>query len=67
MANFGGPLRNQVSNESGLRLDWKNEEPAKLWNFDVGLGYSSVIESSGYCYTQGYKDGRKFALLPRFG
>ena len=56
--NFGGPFRNQVSNESGLRLDWKNEEPAKLWSFDVGLGYSSVIESSGYCYTQGYKDGR---------
>ena len=56
--NFGGPTRDQISLESGLRLEWGLEEPQKLWELNVGIGYSSVIEVDGLAYTQGNKDGR---------
>jgi outer membrane protein assembly factor BamB len=56
--NYGGPDRNQVSNEKGLRLSWKNDEPQVIWELDVGLGYSSVVESGGFAYTQGNTNSR---------
>ena len=56
--NFGGPHRNQFSDEKGLKINWDNEEPLKFWELQVGSGYSSVIEVNGLAYTQGNKDGR---------
>ena len=56
--NFGGPYRNQFSDEMGLKINWGDEEPSRLWKLQVGLGYSSVIEVDGLAYTQGNKDGR---------
>ena len=55
---FGGPDRNQVSLEKGLRADWGDEEPERLWSMDVGLGYSAVVEVKGKAYTQGYSSGK---------
>jgi outer membrane protein assembly factor BamB len=55
---FGGPDRNQVSLEKGLRVDWGDEEPARLWSLEVGLGYSAVVEIKGKAYTQGYSNGK---------
>lgn len=56
--NFGGPLRNQISDEKGLKTDWEEEEPKRLWELNIGLGYSSVIEVGGFAYTQGHSEGR---------
>ena len=55
---YGGPDRNQVSREKGLRADWGDEEPGRLWSLDVGLGYSAVAEVKGKAYTQGYSNGK---------
>ena len=55
---FGGPGRNQVSLEKGLRADWGDEEPERLWSMDVGLGYCAVVEVKGKAYTQGYSSGK---------
>jgi outer membrane protein assembly factor BamB len=55
---FGGPDRNQVSQEKGLRADWGDEDPERLWSLDVGLGYSAVVEVKGKAYTQGYSNGK---------
>jgi len=55
---YGGPNRNQVSREKGLRADWGDEEPGRLWSLDVGLGYSAVVEVKGKAYTQGYSNGK---------
>ena len=55
---FGGPERNHVSREKGMRTDWKDEEPQILWSQEVGLGYSSVVEVRGKAYTQGYSNGK---------
>jgi len=56
--NFGGPSRNQFSDEEGLKTVWGDEEPKRLWKMNVGIGYSSIIESEGFAYTQGNADGR---------
>jgi outer membrane protein assembly factor BamB len=54
---YGGKNRDHRSSEKSLRTDWQGEEPEVLWEKEVGLGYSSVIEVGGMAYTQGYKDG----------
>ncbi|NDH16423.1 MAG: polyvinylalcohol dehydrogenase, partial [Opitutae bacterium] len=41
---YGGPDRNHRSKETSLRTDWGYNEPEVLWQHEVGLGYSSVIE-----------------------
>ena len=56
--NFGGPLRNQISDEKGLKTNWEEQEPKRLWELNIGLGYSSIIEVGGFAYTQGYSEGR---------
>lgn len=56
--NFGGPARNQFSDEGGLKTVWGDEDPKRLWKMNVGIGYSSIIESEGFAYTQGNADGR---------
>jgi hypothetical protein len=40
--NFGGPYRNQFSDEMGLKINWGDEEPERLWKLEVGLGYSPL-------------------------
>ena len=42
----------------GLRVSWGNDEPKVIWELDVGLGYSSIVESDGLVYTQGNKNSR---------
>ena len=53
---YGGPDRNHRTQENSLRTDWSFNEPEILWQHEVGLGYSSVIEAGGLAYTQGYKN-----------
>jgi hypothetical protein len=60
---FGGPDRNQVSLEKGLRTNWGDEEPERLWVLDIGLGYSGVVEVKGKAYTQGYSNGKNTLFL----
>lgn len=66
---YGGPQRNHVSNEKGLRVDWGDEEPEILWSFQVGQGFSSVIEVNGKAYTQGYANAKNtlFCLAAQSG
>jgi outer membrane protein assembly factor BamB len=42
-AEFLGPMRNGVSTEKGLYLDWGEVPPKQLWKRAVGGGYSSVV------------------------
>lgn len=55
---FGGIQGNFTSKEDTLVVNWDVTEPKKLWQSDVGLGYSSVIEANGMAYTQGYVGGK---------
>lgn len=54
---YGGPNRNHCALENTLRADWGEDQPEVAWELEVGLGYSSVVESNGAAYTQGYRNG----------
>lgn len=66
---FGGLQRDGVSVEADLRTKWGDDEPRKLWKFEVGEGYSSVIEAEGFAYTVGNAGGKNtvFCLDPTTG
>ena len=55
---FGGENGNFTSDEKGLLKDWKDKDPKILWKYKVGLGFSSVVESKGYVYSQGHSEGK---------
>lgn len=59
--NWGGPQHNHVSRESGWRMDWENRPPKKLWQRNVGTGFSSVSVVGDRLYTMGNQaaDGRR--------
>jgi len=55
---YGGAEKNHQTQENSLRLNWSDQEPDILWKYEVGLGYSSVIEAEGLAFTQGYRDNQ---------
>ena len=66
---FGGENGDFISDEKGLLKDWKDKDPEILWKYKAGLGFSSVVESQGYAYSQGYSEGKNtiFCLDSRSG
>lgn len=48
-----GPNRDGISRETGWRADWPAEGPKKLWEADVGIGFSSMSVSNGRVFTMG--------------
>jgi outer membrane protein assembly factor BamB len=64
-----GPRRDGISDERGLRTDWKKYPPDIVWKRPLGGGYSSIAVSGGRLYTmdkQG-KDERVLCLDPATG
>lgn len=51
---FRGPNRDGISLEKGWFKTWP---PQKVWEFDAGLGYSSVAVSNGRAYVTGHVIG----------
>ena len=49
-----GPERNGVSREKGWSDQWPKEGPPIAWKAAVGLGFSSVVVSSGKAVTAGH-------------
>ncbi len=53
-----GPDRNGVSPETGWQTSWPEGGPPKLWQKDLGRGYSSPAVIGDRLYTLGYADGQ---------
>ncbi|MAB78264.1 MAG: alcohol dehydrogenase [Planctomycetes bacterium] len=51
---WGGPARTGVTTEGGWRV-----EGERLWEKEVGLGYSSVVVCGGAVYTLGFDEKEK--------
>lgn len=56
--SYGGPDRNWISKESGWASKWPDEGPTKLWEQEVGIGFSSFSVSQGRVYTMGWADDK---------
>jgi len=50
-----GPNRDGISTETGWTTDWPKEGPPKLWETEIGKGYSTVAVVAGRIYTTGDK------------
>jgi outer membrane protein assembly factor BamB len=64
-----GQRRDGISDETGLRTDWKTTPPQIVWKRPLGGGYSSIAVSAGRLYTmdkQG-KEERVLCLDPTTG
>jgi outer membrane protein assembly factor BamB len=48
-----GPNRDGLSKETGWLAQWPAEGPKKLWEGNVGIGYSSFSVAKGRLYTMG--------------
>ncbi|MEI6234435.1 MAG: PQQ-binding-like beta-propeller repeat protein [Planctomycetota bacterium] len=60
---FGGPLRDGVSTETGLLKQWPESGPKLIWmSKDVGLGYSGPAIVGGRIYLMGLRGESELLL-----
>jgi outer membrane protein assembly factor BamB len=58
-----GPLRDDVSQETGLLKSWPEGGPPRVWHFeDCGLGYSGPAIVGDRLYIMGSRDGVELLL-----
>jgi outer membrane protein assembly factor BamB len=48
---WGGPNRNFMVESEGLANEWPKEGPPKVWERELGSGYSSIVVDDGMLYT----------------
>jgi outer membrane protein assembly factor BamB len=53
---WGGPSRNFVVDAQNLATSWPAEGPRKLWQAQLGAGYSSIVTDGRTVYTM-FRDG----------
>lgn len=51
-----GPDRNGISRETALNFQWDKAGPIKLWQVEVGTGFSCIVVANNRLYTMGNKD-----------
>jgi outer membrane protein assembly factor BamB len=59
---WGGPSRNFKSEVKGLAATWPATGPKRLWNRELGEGYSGIAASSGALYTMYRKGGQEIVV-----
>lgn len=60
-AQWRGPNRDGISDETGLQKEWSGDGPELLWRTkDLGSAMSSVAISGGKLYTLGESGGKTF-------
>jgi len=63
IAQWRGPNRNGIYNETGLMKKWPDTGPKMLWHFDeLGEGYSSAAVTSTGIYTTGMINGTGYVF-----
>ena len=59
---FGGPGRDFTSTSTGLSIDWPEGGPKRIWNRELGDGYSGISVDDGVLYTM-YRKGEKEVVV----
>ncbi|HPS00909.1 MAG TPA: PQQ-like beta-propeller repeat protein [Candidatus Sumerlaeota bacterium] len=57
---FLGPNKDCISQEKGLATQWPAEGPKRLWQFEVGEGFSCLAISAGRLFTMGQAEGAQW-------
>lgn len=63
VAQWRGPNRNGIYNETGLLKKWPDAGPKLLWHYDeLGDGHTSAAVTASGIYTSGMVDGKGFVF-----
>ncbi len=55
---FRGPNHDGISTETDWKKTWPDSGPSKLWEAQVGIGFSAVSVGDGRAFTLGNKDNK---------
>ena len=55
--HFRGPQHAGISREKNWQTDWPETGPKRLWEAQVGIGFSSMAVAEGRLYTLGHNEG----------
>ncbi|HEU4769768.1 MAG TPA: PQQ-binding-like beta-propeller repeat protein [Pyrinomonadaceae bacterium] len=61
-AQWGGPNRNFISDTKGLAPTWPATGPRRLWQREMGEGYSSIAVERGMLFTMYRKDENEIVI-----
>ena len=59
---WGGPHRNFVAETKGLATSWPDAGPRRLWQRELGDGYSAIVVERGTIYTMYRKGDNEVAV-----
>src|SRR5450759_676041 len=63
IAQWRGPNRDGIYNETGLMKKWPDAGPKLLWHFDgLGDGHTSAAITANALYTSGMIDGKGYVF-----
>src|ERR1051325_4643907 len=61
-AQWGGPHRNFISDTKGLAPTWPATGPRRLWQRELGEGYSGIAVERGMLFTMYRKDENEVVI-----
>jgi len=61
-AQWGGPQRNFKSESKGLATTWPETGPRRLWQRELGEGYSAIVADRGMLFTM-YRKGENEVVI----
>ena len=61
-AQWGGPQRNFKSESKGLATAWPETGPRRLWQRELGEGYSAIVADRGMLFTM-YRKGENEVVI----
>src|SRR5215212_10687616 len=61
-AQWGGPHRNFTSETKGLATTWPATGPRRLWQRELGEGYSAIAVERGMLFTMYRKGENEFVI-----
>ena len=59
---WGGPKQNFHAKSRGLAKDWPTEGPPKIWERELGDGYSAILVDKGKLYTMRRIDNKETVI-----
>jgi outer membrane protein assembly factor BamB len=61
-AQWGGPQRNFTSDAKGLATNWPASGPRRIWQRELGEGYSAIAAQGGMLFTM-YRKGENEVVI----
>ena len=58
--DWRGPRRDGISRQTGLSLDWSTTKPKRIWQRELGTGYSSMTVVGDRLFTMGSEEAAEY-------